>query len=143
MASIHRSALLPYSAKQMFDLVNDIESYPSYMDGCVGSEVFFRDASFIEARLDLSKGGIKQSFATRNRLLEPESITMELVEGPFSHFEGIWRFAHLQDRACKVSLDLEFTVSNKLVGLAAKRLFDSVAGNLVDALCHRARVVYV
>lgn len=143
MASIHRSALLPYSAKQMFDLVNDIESYPSYMDGCVGSEVFFRDASCIEARLDLSKGGIKQSFATRNRLVEPESITMELVEGPFSHFEGVWRFTHLQDSACKVSLDLEFTVSNKLVGMAAKRLFDSVAGNLVDALCQRAKVVYV
>lgn len=143
MTSIHRSALMPFSTKQMFDLVNDIEAYPSYMDGCVGTEIFFQDASVIEARLDLSKGGIRQSFTTRNRLVEPESIVMELVEGPFSHFEGVWRFTHLQDSACKVALDLEFSVSNKLVGLAARRLFDSVAGNLVDALCQRARVVYV
>ncbi len=44
--------------------------------------------------------------------------------------------------ACKVSLDLEFTFSNGLLGAAAAKLFDSVTGNLVDALARRARELY-
>jgi ribosome-associated toxin RatA of RatAB toxin-antitoxin module len=134
---------MPYSAQQMFDLVNDIDAYPLYMDGCVGAQVLRRDDALIEARLDLSRGGIRQSFTTRNRLVAPSSIVMELVEGPFTEFEGNWAFKALQEDACKVSLDLRFSVSNKVVGMAARKLFDSVTGNLVDALCQRAREIYL
>ena len=54
MTSINRSALLPYRAQQLFDLVNDIEAYPRYMDGCVGAQVLSREEGLVEARLDLS-----------------------------------------------------------------------------------------
>ena len=59
---IDRSALLLYPAQAMFDLVNDIESYPSFMDGCVGAEVIARTDTAVEARLHLAKAGIRQSF---------------------------------------------------------------------------------
>ena len=39
---IDRSALLMYPAQSIFALVNDIESYPHFMDGCVGAEVLAR-----------------------------------------------------------------------------------------------------
>ena len=139
---INRSALLLYPASTLFALVNDIESYPSYMDGCVGADVLSRSEDCVEARLHLAKGGIRQSFTTRNRLLAPAAIVMELVEGPFESFEGRWSFEALRDDACKVSLRLAFRLGNTLANRAVCKLFESVASSLVDAVCRRARELH-
>ena len=142
MTHIQRSALLPYAQRQLFALVDDIESYPSYMDGCVGAEVLRRDPDMVEARLDLARGGISQSFATRNRLHEFHTIELELLEGPFREFAGRWQFQELAEQACKVSLDLQFSFRSSVLGAAASRLFDSVTANLVDAVSKRARELH-
>lgn len=142
MTRIYRHALLPYPARQMFDLVNDIAAYPQFMEGCVGAEVLRADEQVMEARLDLSRGGIRQSFTTRNTLDAPRSITLELLDGPFERFQGRWEFLALGDSACKVTLDLEFSVNSVIVGAAATRLFDRVTNNLVDAIGRRARQLY-
>jgi ribosome-associated toxin RatA of RatAB toxin-antitoxin module len=142
MTTINRSVLLPYTAKQLFDLVNDIEAYPDYMSGCVGAEVLNRGDDVVEARLDLARGGIRQSFSTRNLLRRFETIELQLLQGPFERFAGQWDFQALGDMACKVSLHLEFRANSALLGMAAARLFDSVTDNLVEAVGRRARQVY-
>jgi ribosome-associated toxin RatA of RatAB toxin-antitoxin module len=142
LTEIHRSALMLYPAQSMFELVNDIESYPHFMEGCVGAEVLTRTDEFVEARLHLAKVGIRQSFTTRNRLFSPVAIEMELLEGPFERFEGRWSFEALRDDACKVSLRLSFSLSNSLANRAARQLFESVANGLVDAVCRRARELH-
>jgi ribosome-associated toxin RatA of RatAB toxin-antitoxin module len=142
MTSIHRSALLPYSDEKLFVLVNDVEAYPSYLDGCVGARVIHTDERHMEARLDLARGGIAQSFTTLNELQPYERITLALKEGPFERFAGAWRFQGLAAEACKVSLDLEFSVRSSLLSAAAARLFDRVANNLVDAVVRRAGQIY-
>jgi ribosome-associated toxin RatA of RatAB toxin-antitoxin module len=142
MTVINRSALLPYSARQLFDLVSDVESYPSYMDGCVGARILRRDDQLLEARLDLARGGINHSFSTRNRMRATQEITLELLDGPFEYFNGHWDFRALGDSACKMSLYLEFTFSSTLLGVAASRLFEKVTNNLVDAVGRRASQLY-
>lgn len=142
MTIIERSALLPYQPRQLFDLVNDIEAYPTFMDGCVGAQVLRRDDDIVEARLDLAKSGVSQSFTTRNRVVDARHISLELVEGPFDGFAGSWEFLPLGQAACKISLSLRFTVNNAVLGAAASRLFDSVTNNLVSAVEKRARQLY-
>jgi ribosome-associated toxin RatA of RatAB toxin-antitoxin module len=142
MTNIQRTALLPYPAERLFHLVNDIEAYPQYMEGCVGAQILNSSEELVEARLDLSRGGIKQSFSTRNRNQPHHTIDLELLEGPFEQFSGSWKFQRLGDMACKVSLDLQFTLNNRVLGAAAGKLFESVTLNLVDALGRRARELY-
>jgi ribosome-associated toxin RatA of RatAB toxin-antitoxin module len=139
---IARSALLPYARENIFSLINDIEAYPQYMDGCTAARILLAENGFVEARLELSKAGIKQSFTTRNQIIEPQTILMELVEGPLQSLSGRWLFDALDADACKVSLDLQFEVDGKLANLAAGKLFESVAGSLVDSLCKRAHTLY-
>lgn len=142
MTHIHRHALLPYAPERLFALVNDVAAYPQYMEGCVGAEVLAADAASMTARLDLARGRIRQSFTTCNRLQPPARIIMELVDGPFESFEGSWEFHPLGDSACKVTLDLRFTMTSRIAGMAAGKLFQSVANHLVDALGARARQLY-
>ena len=126
MTNISRSALLPFPAQAVFDLINDVEAYPHYMDGCVGVEVQSRDERSMVARLDLSKGGLEQSFTTRNTLHPPKRIDLELVDGPFDRFNGEWTVLALNDAACKVSLHLKFKLANTMLSAAAKQLFNGL-----------------
>jgi ribosome-associated toxin RatA of RatAB toxin-antitoxin module len=142
MIKLSRSALVEYSAQQMFDLINDINSYPEFMSGCLAAEVIVQDENFAEARLTLGKSGFQQSFITRNELNPPESMIMHFVEGPFRFFEGRWQFHSLTDSACKVSLDLEFEFSNPILALTLGPWFEKTSSQQVDALCQRADDVY-
>lgn len=142
MNTVQRSALVMHSDRLMYDLVNDVASYPLFMEGCQAAEVFEHSDQQMVARLDLKKGGVKTSFMTRNRLQAPSTIEMNLEDGPFKRFKGVWSFTSLTPQACKVSLDLEFEFNNMAVGLAASKLFSTMANELVDSLCRRADEIY-
>ena len=140
---IERSALVPFTALQMYELVNDIEAFPEFMEGCVGSEIIEQGVNFMEARLDLRKGGMAHSFATRNQLIHGERIEMQLSQGDaFKSLTGVWDFKNLGDVGCKVNLQLEFEFKNKLIALAAEPFFEQMANQLVDAVCRRANSIY-
>ncbi len=142
MTTISRSALLPYSADQIFDLINDVNAYPQFMDGCVGAEVLSESDEAMVARLDLSRAGVRQSFTTRNALLRPLEIKLELVDGPFESFAGRWTLLALNEQACKVSLFLSFTLNSSVLSAAARQLLNSAANSMVDAMVKRAKFVY-
>lgn len=126
----------------MYDLVNDIEAYPRFLPACTGAQVLARSDDELSARVELSKGGIHKAFTTRNKLQQNTCIEMELVDGPFRHLEGAWRFEALAEDACKVSLDLEFEFSNRLLSMSVGPIFSSFTGALVDAFVRRAHAVY-
>ena len=142
MTVIEQSALLPYSAEEMFNLVNDIESYPHFMEGCQGAEIISQHDNIVTARLDLGKAGIGYSFSTRNYLDPPNSMEMELIEGPFRRFEARWDFKALGERACKVSLNMRFEFSTGLIDRAMKKVFDSSSKRLVNSVTKRAEELY-
>ena len=142
MAHIHRNAILPYSVEQMYALVNDVASYPQYLDGCTDAIVHEASETQMLATLALAKRGIKLEFTTRNTLDAPKSITLQLDHGPFETFEGRWFFQYLADDACKVLLDLQFTLSSKISSAAANKLLDTIGNNMVDAMVKRAKHIY-
>jgi len=142
MTSITRSALVMFTAEQMFDLVNDVESYPEFLPGCAATELLSKTDEELQATLTISKAGVNQSFTTKNLLTYPYRMEMTLVDGPFSRFVGVWHFDRLSDEACKVSLDMDFEVTNKLAGIALGAVFKQVAGSMVDAFVNRANKIY-
>lgn len=142
MIQINRTALVNHSAEQMYDLVNDIESYPKFMHGCLDARVIRRSEHEMVGELTLGKAGIRHSFTTVNGLKPHEEITMELVEGPFRHFSACWRFAELKEGACKVSLEMDFEFAGGLFGFALEKIFNHSANSLVDAVVDRAGQIY-
>jgi ribosome-associated toxin RatA of RatAB toxin-antitoxin module len=142
MTTVSRSALVPYSAEDMFRLVDDVESYERFLPWVKSSRELHRDDDTVRATLVFSKGGFEKSFTTQNRSQRGKMIDIRLVEGPFRHLDGYWRFEPLGEDACKVSLDLEFEFSSRLLGMAFGRVFTQVANTLVDSFVRRAEEVY-
>ncbi len=143
MSHIQRSALVLYSAAEMYHLVNDIADYPNFLPWCRSSEVISESETEMIATVEIAKGVLNKSFTTRNQLQKDRRIDLELVDGPFKQLSGFWQFEPLKtENACKVSLDLEFEFDNAMMSIAAKPIFTQIANSLVDAFCKRAVEVY-
>ena len=142
MTIIIKSALVPYSAAQMFVLVADVGSYSSFLPWCKASEVLSRDDHGMQASVTLSKAGIEKTFVTRNLHQQDKEIEMQLIEGPFKQLEGFWRFEQLGDMGSKVTLDLEFSFSSTMLDKVVGPIFTQIANSLVDSFQKRAVEVY-
>lgn len=142
MPDINKSIIVPYTPAQMYSLVNAIEDYPQFLPFCESSEVHSRTDDEVRASLVLSGLGVQKSFTTLNRLQHNKMIEIVLLDGPFKHLEGFWRFDEVEDNHCRISLDLEFEVSGGLFGFAFAPIFHQMASTLVDAFHKRADEIY-
>jgi len=142
MPQIERSALVFYSAEQMYALVNDVPSYPEFLPGCSKAEVLASSELEMLARLEVKKAGISQQFTTRNSLVAGKEIRMQLESGPFSQLSGGWHFIPLDEHACKVVLQLDFEFSSKLIEFAFGKVFQELTAAMVGAFTQRAKQIY-
>ncbi|ATF10517.1 SRPBCC family protein [Candidatus Enterovibrio altilux] len=142
MPQIIRSALVPFSAEQMFELVNNVEAYSSFVPGCSGSCVLAASNNTMIASVEVAKAGIHKTVITRNELVVGETIKIELVDGPFRKLVGGWNFTSLDEDACKIELKLDFEFHTGLIEMVFGQVFNKLAINMVKAFSDRARVVY-
>ena len=143
MAIVNKSVLLEYSAEQMFALVDGIENYPQFLPWCGGAQVRRNgDNSEVIAQLTLDIGGFKKNFTTKNFNVQPGSITMTLVDGPFSKLDGGWTFKALREDACKVELNLEYDLTGHPLAFVIDQVFGAIAGSMVEAFTQRAKSIY-
>lgn len=141
MKRVSRSAIVEYSAQEMFALVDDIESYPRFLPWCTAAKVEERTPAGVRATLSLGMRGLRQSFTTQNEIRPGEAMEMRLVKGPFRRFAGAWRFKPLSPEACTVEFSLEYELAGPLARLL-ERLFDRIADTMVDAFTRRAAELY-
>jgi ribosome-associated toxin RatA of RatAB toxin-antitoxin module len=139
---IRRHALVRQTPERMFDLVNDVEAYPTRFGWCAGAQVLERNGDeTLVARLDLRFAGLTQSFTTRNTLERPRRLHLQLVDGPLRALEGEWTFDALGDDGCRIALALDFDYAG--IGGSALRLgFQGLANRMVDDFCNAATKIH-
>ncbi|MDG2376124.1 MAG: type II toxin-antitoxin system RatA family toxin [Woeseiaceae bacterium] len=142
MRHVNKSALVPYSATELFDLVDDVDAYAEFLPWCSRSAVLKRDDEVVDATIELQKGSVSKAFTTRNLRAPGESLSIELLGGPFRHLQGGWRFRDLGEAGCKVSLELDFEFESRLVDMMFGAFFQDTCNSLVDAFVQRASEVY-
>lgn len=142
MPSVNQSALVGYSAEQMYHLVNNYEQYPQFLPGCVASKTLTHGENELTAELVISKAGISQQFTTRNRMQPHKQIEMQLVEGPFRFLQGYWQFDALDERSCYIRLKLDFEFSSMLISMVFGKIFEQLTQKMIDAFKKRAKEVY-
>ncbi|MEX0624334.1 type II toxin-antitoxin system RatA family toxin [Saccharospirillum sp.] len=142
MTDIHRSALLPHSAETLYNLINDVASYPEFLDGVVAADVIEASEHHMVGRMVVRKAGIERTLITRNKLERPHRIELRLEQGPLKSLHGVWTIKALGSEGCRVTLDLTFETDGRLAAFAFGQIFKQVADRMVDAFVHRAQQLY-
>ncbi len=142
MREVTRSALVPYTAEQMFALVEDIQRYPEFVPWISGAQKLQATQDEVTGKLEMHRAGVRETFTTRNFLKRPSEMLMTLVDGPFKTFEGRWSFTPLGEKGVKVGLTIRFEFANAMLGMLLSRTFEKNCGEMIDAFVARARAVY-
>ena len=138
MPTVSKSAIVAAPCERIFDLVDDCERYPDFLPWCTGVEVIERTQATTTARLRIDYRGLKTTIATRNRRRRPESLALELVEGPFERFQGEWRFTPLGAEGCRAEFRLEYHFAGAALEALLGPLFGYIAETLVEGFVRRA-----
>jgi ribosome-associated toxin RatA of RatAB toxin-antitoxin module len=141
MAQVEKSVLVSHSAEHMFRLVDEAERYPEFLPWCGGVDLKWRDDSSTVATLHINYHGVRQNFTTENSKVFPDLMDIRLVDGPFRHLEGAWRFIPLAKNACKIEFKLHYEFSSSLLEKIIAPVFSHIANTFVDAFVERAEQI--
>jgi coenzyme Q-binding protein COQ10 len=139
--------LLPYSTRQLFDLVADIERYPEFIPWCRAARVISREGDTLLGELVVSFSHVTESYTSRVVLNPPEgdhtpcSIEARMVEGPFEHLVNHWDFTPEGART-RIDFLLDFKFRSKMLDMLMGGVFGKAAGKMADAFRKRADALY-
>jgi ribosome-associated toxin RatA of RatAB toxin-antitoxin module len=139
---VERSAIVGFSAAQMFALVNDVGRYPEFLPWCDAARVEDVSSTIRIATVNIARGLLKTHFTTQNHLAPDTEILMNLLDGPFRSLTGQWRFEAIGERGSRVSFRVEFEFKNTLMAAAFNAIFETLCGTIVAAFVQRASEIY-
>mgnify|MGYP002737499038 CR=1 FL=1 len=139
---IKRTALVTYSPPQMFDLVVDVERYHEFLPWVAGAQIHQKSEHDLVASITMERGGLRQSFTTRNEMDRPTTMSLRLVEGPFKRLEGVWTFTPIGSAGTRVELEMRFEFANPVISMLFGKSFEQSCGQLIDAFIARARQMH-
>lgn len=138
---------LPYTARQMYDLVADVGAYPEFLPWTGAARVRSvtpRDdgAQVMEADLVISFKVFREKFVSRV-VLWPEALKIdtEYLDGPFHHMKSTWRFSDTEG-GCNVAFFVDFEFRNRILQKAAGMFFYQAMQRIVQAFEARAHQLY-
>ncbi len=147
MPQFERVHPVPYSARQMFDLVADVEQYPQFLPLCEALSVRERRAKgeveLLVASMTVGYKAIRETFTTRV-LLNPPALAIDVsyVDGPFKRLDNRWRFEATGETSCNVRFDIDYEFSSRMLSLVMGAMFDTAFRRFTTAFEERARAVY-
>jgi ribosome-associated toxin RatA of RatAB toxin-antitoxin module len=138
MPRVVKSVLVPYSARQMFDLVDDVPAYPEFLPWCSGASVLAHKGSRKTARIEIDYRGVRAYFTTDNTNVPGKSIVVMLKDGPFRQLHGEWRFRALAAQASKAEFALNYEFATVVLEGIIGPVFNHIASTFIDAFVRRA-----
>jgi coenzyme Q-binding protein COQ10 len=150
MPTFQTRHFVPYSPRQMYDLVADVEQYPQFLPLCEGLNVLRREqqgsATVLTATMQVGYKAIHETFATRVTLKPDDlSIVANYLDGPFRHLENRWTFPGLvrgQQGGTDVDFYINYEFKSLMLGMLVGAMFDQAFRKFTSAFEARARVVY-
>jgi ribosome-associated toxin RatA of RatAB toxin-antitoxin module len=141
MREVKHSALIARPPGRVFEIINDIESYPSFLPWCTHARVQSRSERELVATVGVRQGPLHGEFTTRNELEPDRRIVMRLVSGPFNVLEGEWLLTPIEPEGCRAELRMRFQFKSRLQAVLFEQKFAQTLTSLVDAFVARARAV--
>lgn len=133
--------ILPYSKEALYDIVANVEIYPSFIPWISNVRVLDRYNNTVEYELSVDFKVVKEKFSTRDTFYKPDAIEITLLQGPFSYLYNTWQFESLGANTTKITFFIEFEFKNKLLGAMFSSIFVQAQKKILDAFDKRARDV--
>jgi coenzyme Q-binding protein COQ10 len=147
MPAHSETQFLPYTPRQMFDLVADVARYPEFLPWCRAARVLERKDREFLGELVIAFAHFTESYTSRVILMPPADenavcgIEVVMVKGPFEHLTNSWKFSP-HEGGCRIDFTLDFKFRSFLLESLMGGLFTRATAKMVDAFRSRAEALY-
>lgn len=146
MPSHSETRRLPYTARQMYDLVADVDRYPQFLPWTsaarIRSRVPVTGGEVLEADLVISFKVFRERFGSRVTLWSGAlKIDTEYLDGPFRHLKSAWAFRDVPG-GCEVDFHVDFEFRNLILRRIIGVVFTEAMHRIVRAFETRAAQLY-
>ena len=147
MPHIQESKILPYSAKQMFDLVIDIEKYSEFLPWCKSAKIVERISSEnLHAELLINFKNLFEKYTSDVQYAKLGDsgyfVDVVAIKGPFKSLINKWKFTKINDNKCLVEFFLEFEFNSKILSKMFSTIFHNATQKMMSAFEDRAKKLY-
>ena len=137
---------VPFTPRQMFDLVADVERYPEFVPLCEGLRV--NDRSHLSghevllAEMVVGYGALRETFSTRVTLdAVMLRVTVEYLDGPFQYLDNRWVFEPTPN-GCDVDFYISYELKSLMLQLMVGAVFERAFRRFTEAFEQRAQQIY-
>lgn len=147
MKNYHDTQHSPYTPRQLYDLVLDIERYPEFLPWCRAARVLERQEGRLLGELVISFKHITEGYVSEVTFTPPEGekegkIDVKLVRGPFKHLENHWVFIPKEEGGTEIRLHLAFQFRSRLLDSLIGMLFGKATVKMAEAFKNRADTLF-
>ncbi|MFM9848207.1 MAG: type II toxin-antitoxin system RatA family toxin [Hyphomicrobiaceae bacterium] len=137
---------VPFTPRQMFDLVADVERYPEFVPLCEGLRVKERSRvsghEVLLAEMDVGYGALRETFGSKVTLdAETPCVMVEYLDGPFQYLDNRWVFEPSPD-GCDVDFYISYELKSLMLQLMVGAVFERAFRRFSEAFERRAQQIY-
>ena len=134
--------ILSFTAKQMYDLVADVEKYPEFLPWCIGCRITKREPQKLEADLIIGYKMMQERFRSKVALHPYHLIDVQYRSGPLKYLNNHWKFKELLDAHCEVDFYIDFAFHSSIIQQAMSFFFNEAVKKMIHAFEKRAGEIY-
>lgn len=141
--------IMPHTAEQMYDLIEDISEYPKFLPWCTAARVKKTTlmenevGTVVDADLVISFKLFREKFDSRVTLRpDARKIDVEYLDGPFKYLNNHWHFTPLEDGSCEVDFFVDFEFKSPILQAVIGVVFNEAMQRIVRAFEKRADDLY-
>ena len=137
-----------FTAKQMYELVADIDNYREFLPWCNDSKIIEvtnidNEKKTLIADLEIGYKDLVYTYRS-NVLLNNQELTIKVdfVHGPFKNLDNSWIFKKIDDQSCEIEFFIDFELNVGVLNLLISKFFDKAFKKMVNSFENRANQIY-
>ena len=117
---------------KLFNILNDINKYPYFFEGCSFGKKTNISKSTYDGILNINFMDKIIELKTKNKVLDNKLIYFNLVDGPFKRLNGFWSLTNINENYTLVKFNIDYELKNFFIDKASKLISKTIIDSLVN-----------
>ena len=143
MKESNKSIEFNYNAKELFDIVLDIEKYPDYIPWCKKINILKKNKNSIKANMIVNYKLLptQQFISIVTYDVKNLLIKTQYIEGPLKNLDTIWKFVKIEKNKTIVNFNIKFEFKNFFHQKISEVFFSLIENKMMESFEKRAEKI--
>ena len=142
MPSFENTKTLPYTDKELYSIIIEVDSYPEFLPWCKEAQIINKiDDNNFDAILTVGYKALNENYTSRVKGTYLKKIESQAIAGPFKYLDSNWLFKK-SGKSCHVIFQLNYEFKSFFLAKVMGSIFQKASEKMFSAFENRAKDLY-